>query len=180
MVAGRTRSSRAISWFVRPVAAQRSTSVSRGVSLISRHAAASLFRDEVDYDGFADLARLTITSEDGNFGGVRTGNASYLDTTGWTGVYAPDVTFGGPVYVGNISASADASAVLVLKSATDVRVTGGDLRQENRSDVEVAGFDRLQFTAGTSSHGDVVPPQPNRGRLVRDGVDVTQTVAPTN
>src|SRR5690606_5569998 len=89
-----------------------------------------IFR-EIDYDGRADVALISISSKTGKFGGLYTGNASYLDSRGITGVYAPDVAFAGPVVIGNISGADSAQAVLLLGSAADVRVSGGNLRQLN-------------------------------------------------
>ncbi len=51
----------------------------------------ALFRDDVTYDGVADLAFIAILSRDGKFGGVRAANANFWSTTGLTGIYAPDV-----------------------------------------------------------------------------------------
>jgi cyclophilin family peptidyl-prolyl cis-trans isomerase len=38
------------------------------------------------YDGFADIARISITSTNGKFGGIRTANAVYFDVEGYTGI----------------------------------------------------------------------------------------------
>lgn len=139
----------------------------------------SLFRPEVNYDGVADLASIAILSADGEFGGLRTANTSYLAADGITGVYAPGVHFTGPVYVGDISASATATPMLIVGSATDVRIAGGDLTQANARPVAVSGFAQLQFTAGTTSHGTLVPAQVNHARLETGGVDVTTALIGT-
>jgi autotransporter-associated beta strand protein/T5SS/PEP-CTERM-associated repeat protein len=139
----------------------------------------ALFRDDVTYDGFADLARVMIASPSGHFGGVRSGNAAYFHASGYTGLFAPGVRFGGPAYLSEISGSDDARAVFVTGDVIDARITGGDLFQDNGGTVEVDGMEQLRFTAGQSSHGVLIPAQTNRGRLMRDGVDVTaQLVAP--
>jgi hypothetical protein len=138
----------------------------------------ALFLSAITYDGYADIALLTVASSDGQFGGVRTGNAGYSRSSGMTGVYAPAVQFNGPVFVEDISGASSANASLVLGSVTDARITGGDLAQDNGRPVEVAGMTRLQFTAGTSSQGAVLPVQPNRAVLMTNGVDVTAQLVP--
>ena len=68
----------------------------------------------------------------------------------------------------------------MLGAADDVSVAGGDLAQPNARAVSVADFTRLQFAAGSSSHGTLVPAQPNRGRLVQGDTDVTDQVVGMN
>lgn len=128
------------------------------------------------YDGFADVASIAIASADGNFGGVRTSNGSYFATAGLTGVYAPGVAFAGPVFIGDLGAQDAAIPVILLGSASDVRITGGDLLQANDAAVQVSGFSRLRFVAGENSHGVTQPAQTNRARLERDGEDVTASL----
>ncbi|HWA86716.1 MAG TPA: autotransporter-associated beta strand repeat-containing protein [Opitutus sp.] len=141
----------------------------------------SLFRDGVDYDGVADVALVDLASTSGAFGGLFTGDASYADTTGWTGVYAPGVEFTGPVYLEDMSAADSATPVILLGAADeDTRITGGDLLQGNGAPVQVSGITRLQFTDGTDSGGHTLPAQANQARLVEDGVDVTDRLVPAN
>ncbi|MBA3848729.1 MAG: hypothetical protein C0502_01880 [Opitutus sp.] len=128
------------------------------------------------YDAFADLASISITSTNGRFGGLRTANASYFATSGLTGVLAPGVEFTGPVFIGDINASDSATPVILLGSASDVRITGGDLLQSNSRAVAISGFSQLRFAAGQNSHGVLQSAQANRARLERDGVDVTSSV----
>ena len=128
------------------------------------------------YDGLADVASVAIASADGKFGGVRTANGSYFATAGLTGLYAPGVAFSGPVFIGDLGAQDAAIPVLLLGSAGDVRITGGDLLQANDAAVQVSGFNRLQFVAGENSHGVALPAQGNRARLERDGEDVTASL----
>jgi uncharacterized delta-60 repeat protein len=137
----------------------------------------TLFRDDVTYDGVADLAYIAILSEDGKFGGLRCANVSFFASTGLTGVYAPDVQFTGPVYVGDIDAFDDAEPVLVLGSATDeTQINGGDLSQTNAKPVRVSGLAQLKFVAGVTSHGVAQPAQSNHGRLEQNGVNVTDQI----
>lgn len=138
-----------------------------------------LFRSNVTYDGVADIAYLAIMSANGKFGGIRAGNVNFFATKGFTGIYAPEVQFRGPVFVGEINAFDSASPVLVIGAVTDVRVTGGDLQQPNNRPVRVAGFTQLQFTAGSSSHGAIWPARANQGRLEYGGVDVTHLAVNT-
>ncbi|MEY4939659.1 MAG: hypothetical protein RIQ93_1394 [Verrucomicrobiota bacterium] len=138
----------------------------------------ALFRDEVVYDGMADLAALSITSTNGRFGSVRTANVRYSSATGITGVYAPGVTIDGPLFIGDIAASGTATPVILVGGAGDPRITGGDLLQLNAQAVQVDGLTRVQMTAGTNSHRVAQPAQPLRGRLERNGVDVTAQLVP--
>lgn len=140
-----------------------------GSSLFVGHANTS-------YNGIAGLAFVAITTTNGRFGGLRAANASFFATRGLTGVYAPDVNFTGPVFVGQISAFDNATPVFLLGSGGDVRITGGDLLQSNSRAVQVSGISRLVFQAGSTSGGVISPPQNNRGRLEQDGVDVTAQI----
>jgi hypothetical protein len=129
--------------------------------------------EQTSYDGLADLAFIAIASANGKFGSVRTANTTYFADRGYTGIYAPGVWFAGPVYVGNITAFADAQPVLILGSAGDVRITGGDLSQENGKPVQVRGVAQLKFTDGIDSHGRELRAQRNRAVLHQNGQDVT-------
>jgi hypothetical protein len=135
-----------------------------------------LFRDDVTYDGVADIAFIAILSTNGKFGSVRTGNTSYFATNGFTGVYAPGVQFTGPVFVGDISAADTATPVLVLGAAGDTRVAGGDMLQSNGRPVKVAGVTQLRFVNGTKSNGKGLPAQANKAVFQQNGVDVTNQI----
>ncbi len=128
------------------------------------------------YNGLAGLAYVAITSTNGRFGGLRAANAFFFAARGLTGIYAPGVTFTGPVFVGQITAIENATPVFLLGSGSDVRVTGGDLFQENSRAVQVSGISRLVFQAGSTSGGAIAAAQNNRGRLEQDGVDVTAQI----
>ena len=136
----------------------------------------ALFRSDVTYDGIADLAYIAISSPTGKFGGLRAANANFFATAGITGIYAPGVQFADVVFVHDINGSDTASAALLLGSAGDVRIAGGDLRQTNASPVRVSGLTQLKFTAGATSHGGALPMQTNQGRLEQNGVDVTAQI----
>ena len=128
------------------------------------------------YEGTAGLAFVAITSTNGQFGGIRAANATFYAVRGLTGIYAPDVSFTGPVFVGNIVAATEATGVLRLGSSTDVRIIGGNLEQLNARAVQVSGVTQLKFTAGITSHGVARPAQTNQARLEQDGVDVTSQI----
>lgn len=126
------------------------------------------------YDGIADIAFIAIASTNGRFGSLRAANARCSADRGHTGIYAPDVRFGGSVFVGNIRAEASATPVFIIGSSPDTRITGGDLAQGNGVSVQVRGVTQLKFTAGSTSHGaGDLPAQVNRAVLMRNGVDVT-------
>ncbi|HWA87170.1 MAG TPA: carbohydrate binding domain-containing protein [Opitutus sp.] len=143
-----------------------------GSSLFTGHA-------DTQYDGIADIAFIAISSANGKFGGVRTSNANYFASHGLTGLYAPGVTFEGPVFIGNITAFDDASPAIILGSASDVRITGGTMAQPNSPaprPVQVAGITALRFTDGSDSAGKLLPAQQNRATYLQDGVDVTASI----
>ncbi|ACB74085.1 immunoglobulin domain-containing protein [Opitutus terrae] len=138
----------------------------------------TLFKDGVNYDGFADIAFIAIQSSNGRFGGVRTANATYFASKGLTGLYAPGVTFDGPVYLGDITAFDEATPVLVIGSANgNTWITGGDLEQANGRPVQVSGLTQLQFQPGSDSHGNTLSARTNQARLEQDGTDVTTQIA---
>ncbi|WP_425496023.1 immunoglobulin domain-containing protein [Opitutus terrae] len=128
------------------------------------------------YDGIADLAFIAISSTNGRFGGIRAANANFYAAQGFTGIYAPGVEFTGPVFFGDIMAYDKAKPVLLLGSASDVRVTGGNMEQINAQPVQVSGVTQLQFKPGSDSHGNTLPAQTNRGTYRQDGVDVTTQI----
>jgi len=138
-----------------------------------------LFQDHPasDYDGIADLAFIAISSTDGKFGGVRTGDASFFGTNGYTGLYAPGVEFTGPVNLGNINAHNEATPVLQIGAADlGVAITGGDLKQDNARAIQVSGFTRLNFVAGATSNNGVLPAQTNQAHFEQNGRDITATI----
>ncbi len=136
----------------------------------------ALFRSDVTYDGFADIAFVAITSANGKFGGLRAANTSCFATKGFTGLYAPGVQFTGPVFLNDINASDAATPVYVIGSGSDVRVTGGDLLQTNGRAVQVSGITQLKFTAGSDSHGKLFNAQNNKGKFDQSGTDVTSQI----
>jgi hypothetical protein len=137
-----------------------------------------LFQDHATtaYDGVADIGLISIVSTNGEFGGVRTANASYFSTIGNTGVYAPGVEFTGPVYVGDIDANDAAIPVLLLGSAPLTQINGGDLQQSNNLPVSVSGITQLQFVAGITSGNTTLPAKTNKAVLKENGVDVTGSI----
>ncbi len=137
----------------------------------------TLFRDDVTYDGVADIAYIAILSANGKFGGLRTANTSFFATRGLTGVYAPGVQFTGPLFVGDINAFDSATPVLMIGSATGTTsINGGNLSQTNARAVQVSGLTQLTFVAGSTSHGTAQSAKTNLGRLEQNGIDVTSQV----
>lgn len=136
----------------------------------------NLFKSSVNYDGVADISHIVILSSDGKFGGVFTGNASYFATKGLTGLCAPGVQFTNRVVIGDISASDAASPMLLVGSAPDMLITGGNLWQSNGRAVQVGGFSEVQFVNGTTSHGALIVSQPNQARFEMNGLDATAQI----
>lgn len=136
----------------------------------------ALFKDEITYDGIADIAFVAISTTNGKFGGLRTANAHYFASAGFTGLYAPGVAFQGPVYLGDISAYDSAQGVILAGSTADARITGGDLGQANDRPVQVSGLARLTFYPGSDSHGHPLAEKHIQTRLLDNGVDVTDQI----
>ena len=134
------------------------------------------YRSGVTYDGFADIAFIAITSTDGKFGGLRAANAHIWESRGFTGLYAPNVQFTGPVFVGDISASSDATPVMIIGSGSDVRITGGDLLQPNGRAIQVKGISQLKFSAAYDSHGNFFAAKNNQAQLEQEGLNVNSQV----
>ncbi|HYP17860.1 MAG TPA: carboxypeptidase regulatory-like domain-containing protein, partial [Opitutus sp.] len=136
----------------------------------------ALFKPAARYDGLADVAFLAIASRDGKFGGVRAANANFFAAQGVTGVYAPGVEVTGPLYLGNITAFDAARPMILVGSAADVRITGGDLYQDNGRAVQVSGLASVAFRDGSDSHGNLLPAKANRGALQENGSDLTSSL----
>jgi subtilisin family serine protease/outer membrane protein assembly factor BamB len=134
--------------------------------------------ETTNYDGIADIAFIAISSTNGKFGGIRTANARFSAAKGYTGIYAPGVHFVGPVNLEGINASGTGIPVLMIDGADGgVRITGGNLKQDNSAAIRVAGVTRLLFVAGATSGNRSLPAQANQGRLVdSNGTDVTSSV----
>ncbi|HVS54445.1 MAG TPA: peptidylprolyl isomerase [Opitutaceae bacterium] len=129
------------------------------------------------YTGVAGLSRVSISSTNGKFGGLRAADAHFYDVKGVTGIYAPNVAFQGPVYVGEITAVNSAIPVLKVGSvAGETRITGGSLLQNNGQPVQVTGVTQLKFTAGQDSAGNTLPAQSDQGILQQNGVTVNSQI----
>lgn len=146
-------------------------SVGRGTAINQ-----DLFKNTVNYDGIADIAFIAISTTNGRFGAMRAANVNFFASRGVTGLYAPGVAFDGAVYVGDITAFDAAKPKLMVGSAPDARITGGDLYQENGAAVEVSGLTQLKFTPGTDSHRNELPAKANRAVLLQNGQDVTSQI----
>jgi len=147
----------------------------------------TLFPAGTIYDGVADIGLIQINGDPANpggystFGGIRTGNAQFFNFNGRTGIYADHVLVQGPVIVGDLAAYDQATPYLLFDPGSQfatLNVAGGDMLQPNGRPIQMNGFHRLNFSAGTRSDGAPMPVQKNRGRFVRDGVDVTDELMP--
>lgn len=140
----------------------------------------ALFRDDVTYDGHAGAGVVALGNPTGAVAAIRMANTIFFGVSGVTGMHAPGVQINGPVFAADIVADAAATPVLRFASVTNsdggVRITGGDLRQENGAAIQVAGVDRVLMAAGTDSHGRFEPAQSNQARFERDGADVTDSI----
>jgi hypothetical protein len=132
----------------------------------------SIFRDGVTYDGFADVASLTIHTLYGQFGGVHAGNASFLGTTGYTGLYAPGVNFES-IDFGDLNASDNATPVFTVSSSHHTEIKGGDFLQTNDRWVEVGSMTIIHFEAGMKSDGTFLPAKHDQARFENNGSDTT-------
>jgi len=137
-----------------------------------------IFKAATTYDGIADIARLAIASPTNRFGGLLGANANYWHDSALTGIYAPGITFSdGRFFLHDLNARGTASPVIRIGGASNTRVTGGNLKQENNASVVVEGLTQLRMAAGTDSHGNSIAAQANQGKLVNTaGADVTATV----
>lgn len=143
-----------------------------------RNSNPALYKQDVTYDGVVDLSVLNILSADGRFGGIRAGNVGFLDASGITGINAPGVRIAGPLNLHDINAS-DSAVPLLLTGEIDgegVKFAGGDLRQFNDRGIETELVRRIVLVEGTDSHGRTQPVQPNRGKFLRQGRDVTSEI----
>jgi hypothetical protein len=121
----------------------------------------------------ADIASLAIHTLYGQFGGVRTGNASYFATAGYAGLYAPGVNFA-LVFVGDVSASDAATPAFTVSTSKATEIKGGDFLQSNGRWVQVDSMTVIHFEPGTKSDGTFQPAQSNRARFERNGDDTTE------
>ena len=140
----------------------------------------ALFPAGVTYDGVADVAVVSISSPTNRFGSVRMANASFVGTSGVVGLYAPNVRFGGPVYLQNVAASDSAFPMIVtgaIDGTGEVLVAGGNLSQPNGRAVAIGSLSRIRMGAGSTSHGVAnLPARANAGVIERDGTNVTSSV----
>jgi hypothetical protein len=143
----------------------------------------AVLKSGVTYDGFANVALITISSTNGQFGGVRIGNALLSGSSGNVGLVAAGVNFTGPIVIGDIDASGTASPKLLTGTVAgltgfpgEIRIAGGDLLQTNGRALEFGTATAVRMGAGTNAHGVSLPAKTVAGRLERNGQDVTSTV----
>jgi len=140
----------------------------------------SLFPAGVTYDGVADVAVVSISSPTNRFGSVRMANTSFVGTSGVVGLYAPNVRFGGPVFLQNVTASDSAFPMIVtgvIDGTGEVLIAGGNLSQPNGRAVAIGALSKIRMGAGSTSHGAAnLPARANAGVIERDGTNVTSSV----
>ncbi len=127
------------------------------------------------YEGWASLRALAVLSAVNRIGGIRLGNARFESSVGVTGLWAPGVSSQN-VFLSDIAAYSEATPVLALSASTEVGVTGGGLSQPNGKSIFAEGLSGLRMRAGTSSSGQIIGPSALLGRIVRDGVDITNSI----
>ncbi len=142
-----------------------------------------VLKSGVTYNGLADIALINISSSNGQFGGVRIGNALLSASSGDTGINAPGVAFTGPIVLHDIDAKDTANPKLITGTVTglagfpgEIRIAGGNLLQSNGRAIEFGTATGVRMAAGTNSHSVSLPAVANQGRLVRNGTDVTASV----
>lgn len=135
-------------------------------------------RADATYDGWANVRAVGIQSATGALGGLFYGNVLFTSDRGPAGLVAPTIRTVGTLNLHEITAWENGQPLLLLDSQAqvNVRLTGGSLEQLNGRPLTVAGLASLQMGAGRSSAGIDAPSQPNRGQLLRNGVDVTTTL----
>jgi len=133
-------------------------------------------QESTAYEGIADIGRISISSTNGRFGGIRAANAWIYDTKGVAGIYAPGVAFDGPIYVANITAFGTSTPVFMVGSVSDARITGGDLYSYNGQPIQVSGLTQLKLTAGSDSAGRTISAKLNQGILYQNGTNVTNQI----
>ena len=138
----------------------------------------ALYRPNVQYDGFADLQSVAIQSTTNRFGGTFLGSTRLSSKDSFTGLYAPEVRFTGPLNLQTISAAGTATPCLVSGPIDTglISITGGDMLQSNGKAVQVGEVGAIHMVAGTSSHGAYVPAKANLATYERNGVNVTSQI----
>jgi hypothetical protein len=143
----------------------------------------AVLKSGTTYDGFANVALINIASANGQFGGLRIGNAVLSGSSGNVGLVAAGVNFTGPIVIGDIDASGTASPKLLTGTvagltgfAGEIRIAGGDLLQTNSRAIEFGTATAVRMGAGTNAHGVALSVKPVAGRLERNGQNVTASV----
>lgn len=137
-------------------------------------------RADVPYDGWADVRALGVLSAGGSLGGLHLGNTTFSASAGPTGLVAPSVRSVETVIFHQLVASREGWPFLWFAPQGQVRlaIAGGDLAQANNRVIAVSGLAAVTLGAGQGSSGQDAPVQPLQGRLVRDGIDVTDVLVP--
>ena len=133
---------------------------------------------DIPYDGWADVRALGVVSADKALGGLYLGNVAFGAGAGPVGIVATTVRSVGTVRLHDVAATGDGWPHLrfAADGRVQVAIAGGSLAQDNGRPVDVPGVQAVLMGAGSGSSGQSAPAQAIRGRLVRDGVDVTATI----
>lgn len=136
---------------------------------------------DIPYDGWADVRALGVVSADKALGGLYLGNVAFGAGAGPVGIVATTVRSVGTVRLHDVAATGDGWPHLrfAADGRVQVAIAGGSLAQANDRPVDVPGVQAVLMGAGSGSSGQSAPAQAIRGRLVRDGVDVTATIVVT-
>lgn len=133
----------------------------------------AILRDDVIYDGWADIASIHIISSPVNaggaaFGSIRAGNVHLSGRSGDVGIYAPSVHVQGVVVIGDVSAFDDAIPRLWFGTSSQfgaLVIAGGDLLQPNGRLIQIHYPFSTSMFGGKTSAGIELPAQPMRGQL---------------
>lgn len=133
----------------------------------------AILRDDVIYDGWADIALIQIkpnpvVAGGSAFGSIRAGNVHFSARSGDTGIYAPGVHVQGVVVVGEVSAFDDAIPRLWFGTNSQfgaIVIAGGDLLQPNGRLIQIHYTMSTTMSGGKTSAGLVLPVQPMRGQF---------------
>ncbi|MBK8477623.1 MAG: hypothetical protein IPL39_15380 [Opitutaceae bacterium] len=132
-------------------------------------------RSDVTYDGWANVGAACVQSITGGLGGLYYGNVLFASTAGPAGIVAPSVWTVGTLNFHDLVTTGSGQPMILLapEGQANIKITGGSLAQPGGSPIAVAGLDTVQMVAGQGSSGQVAPAQANQGRLVFEGIDLT-------
>jgi len=131
---------------------------------------AALFKDDVAYDGLADISVLRIIGSD--MSSIFAGNARFTANSGSAGIDAPGTKFHGRLIIHDIEASGTAQALLRVANNSPltldsgaVLIAAGDLHQNNSLPIDVRDASgtallTLKSVGAIRSTGETIAIQP--------------------